>query len=179
MNIDCRVIGDLLPLYADESCSDASRALVDDHLKTCPRCRETLARMKSEQFLPAAQVIDPPAVADYAQKVKHRRQKRGTLLTVGVIVLIVLLSLAAAEKDDRQTLAVCELGLIALQNIKDRYLAKNRIGATGDELQALYALVDVSEDFWKRQPGSLFIDAEAALSKARAEYKSSQERRAA
>ena len=60
MNIDCRVIGDLLPLYADESCSDASRALVDDHLKTCPRCRETLARMKSEQFLPAAQVIDPP-----------------------------------------------------------------------------------------------------------------------
>ncbi len=30
MNIDCRVIGDLLPLYADESCSDASRALVDD-----------------------------------------------------------------------------------------------------------------------------------------------------
>ena len=96
MNIDCRVIGDLLPLYADESCSDASRALVDDHLKTCPRCRETLARMKSEQFLPAAQVIDPPAVADYAQKVKHRRQKRGTLLTVGVIVLIVLLSLTAA-----------------------------------------------------------------------------------
>ena len=90
-----------------------------------------------------------------------------------------MLSLAAAEKDDRQTLAVCELGLIALQNIKDRYLAKNRIGATGAELQALYTLVDVSEDFWKRQPGSLFIDAEAALSKARAEYKASQERRAA
>jgi hypothetical protein len=96
MNIDCRVIGDLLPLYADESCSDASRALIEEHLKCCPRCRETLARMKSEQFLPAAQVIDPPAVADYAQKVKHRRQKRGTLLTVGVIVLIVLLSLTAA-----------------------------------------------------------------------------------
>ncbi len=96
MNIDCRVIGDLLPLYADESCSDASRALVDSHLKTCPRCRETLARMKSERFLPAAQAIDPPAVADYAQKVKHRRQKRGTLLTVGVIVLIVLLSLTVA-----------------------------------------------------------------------------------
>ena len=96
MNIDCRVIGDLLPLYADESCSDASRALVDDHLKTCPRCRETLARMKSEQFLPAAQAIDPPAVADYAQKVKHRRQKRGTCLTVGVIAMIVLLSLTVA-----------------------------------------------------------------------------------
>ena len=90
-----------------------------------------------------------------------------------------MLSLAAAEKKDGPTLAICDLGLIALQNIKDRYLTKNRIGATGDELQALYALVDVSEDFWKRQPGSLFIDAEAALSKARAEYKASQQRRAA
>ncbi len=96
MNIDCRVIGDLLPLYADESCSDASRALVDEHLKTCPRCRETLARMKSEQFLPAARAIDPPAVAAYAQKVKQRRRKRGTCLTVGVIALIVLLSLTVA-----------------------------------------------------------------------------------
>lgn len=87
-----------------------------------------------------------------------------------------MLALAAAEKDDSQTLTICELGLIALQNIKDRFIERNRLGATGDELQALYALVDVSEDFWKRQPGSLFIDAEAALSKARAEYR---ERKAA
>ena len=73
MNIDCRVIGDLLPLYADESCSDASRALVDDHLKTCPRCRETLARMKSEQFLPAAQVIDPsPEARHLPDRRRHR-----------------------------------------------------------------------------------------------------------
>lgn len=87
-----------------------------------------------------------------------------------------MLALAAAEKNDPQTLAVCEIALIALQNIKDRYLSVRRIGASGDELQALYALVDVAEDFWKRQPGSLFIDAEAALSKARAEYR---ERKAA
>ena len=65
------------------------------------------------------------------------------------------------------------------QHARRRQRPLHRIGATGDELQALYALVDVSEDFWKRQPGSLFIDAEAALSKARAEYKASQERRAA
>ena len=87
-----------------------------------------------------------------------------------------MLALAAAEKNDTQTLAVCELGLIALQNIKDRYLASNRLGASGDELKALFLLVDISEDFWKRQPGGLFVDAEAALSKARAEYR---ERKAA
>lgn len=82
-----------------------------------------------------------------------------------------MLALAAAEKNDRDTLAVCELGLVALQNLKDRYLEKQRIGATGDELQALQLLVDQSEDFWKRQPGALFVSAEAALSKARAAYR--------
>lgn len=87
-----------------------------------------------------------------------------------------MLALAAAEKNDRATIAICELGLIALQNIKDRYLDRQRLGATGDELQALYALVDVAEDFWKRQSGSLFIDAESALSKSRQEQR---ERRAA
>ena len=96
MNIDCRVIGDLLPLYADESCSDASRALVEEHLKVCPHCRSMLMRMKSEQLLPAAQAIDPPAVADYAQRVRQRRRKRSVRLTVITIVLIVMLSLAAA-----------------------------------------------------------------------------------
>lgn len=87
-----------------------------------------------------------------------------------------LLTLAAGEKNDEQTLIICELGLVALENIKARYLEINRIGASGDELQALQVLVDVSEDFWKRQSGSLFIDAEAALSKARDAYR---ERKAA
>lgn len=82
-----------------------------------------------------------------------------------------MLTLAACEKNDESTLAICELGLVALENIKARYREINRIGASGDEIQALQALVDVSEDFWKRQGGGMFIDAEAALSKARAEFR--------
>lgn len=82
-----------------------------------------------------------------------------------------MLMLAAAKKDDQSALVVCELGLVALENMKVRYREKNRIGASGDEIQALQALVDVSEDFWKRQGCGLFIDAEAALAKVRAEYR--------
>lgn len=78
-----------------------------------------------------------------------------------------LLALAAAEKQDQGALAVCEAGYIALMNIKDRYLGKARMGATGEELKALRALVDVSEDFWKRTSGELFRTANVALDKAR------------
>jgi hypothetical protein len=82
-----------------------------------------------------------------------------------------MLALAANERIDQQTMAVCDLVQVAIENIKDRYASAGKIGATGDELQALYMLVDQSEDFWKRQAGSTFIDAEAALSNVHAEQR--------
>lgn len=78
-----------------------------------------------------------------------------------------MLVLAANEKHDKGAISACDLAGIALMNMKDRHAEKGRIGATGDEIRALELLVDVSEDFWKRQSGGLFIDAEAALMRAR------------
>lgn len=78
-----------------------------------------------------------------------------------------MLVLAANEKGDKTAIAACDLAGVALMNMKDRYAELGRIGATGDELQALDLLTTVSEDFWKRQSGGLFVDAEAALHRAR------------
>ena len=73
---------------------------------------------------------------------------------------------------DDATLAVCEVGMFALLNIKDRHARTGKLGCAGDELQALRALVDVSEDFWKRQSGALFATHYAALKRARGMQKS-------
>lgn len=78
-----------------------------------------------------------------------------------------MLVLAANEKNDRSCIAACTLAGIALMNMKDRHAERGRIGATGDEIRALELLVDASEDFWKRQSGGLFVDAESALHRAR------------
>ncbi|MCL2360709.1 MAG: zf-HC2 domain-containing protein [Defluviitaleaceae bacterium] len=40
--IKCDVIQDLIPLYSDAVASDGSRALVDEHLKSCTVCAEIL-----------------------------------------------------------------------------------------------------------------------------------------
>jgi len=78
-----------------------------------------------------------------------------------------MLMLAANEREDKSTVAVCDLSGIALMNMKDRYAEKKKIVATGDELKALDLLVSTSEEFWKRQSGGLFVDADAALVRAR------------
>ncbi len=78
-----------------------------------------------------------------------------------------LLTLAAEQKRDEGVLAVCELASFALTSIKERYLSKGKMGTTGDELQALRVLIEVSDDFWKRQSGALYSDANRALDKVR------------
>ena len=50
MNISCDMNRDLLPLYADGSCSEDSRAAVEAHLRACSACRAELERMRAPDF---------------------------------------------------------------------------------------------------------------------------------
>ena len=43
--IDCEIIKDLLPLYADEVCSEESRKLVAEHIVHCSECKDELEKM--------------------------------------------------------------------------------------------------------------------------------------
>lgn len=78
-----------------------------------------------------------------------------------------LLLLAAHEKRAADVLAIAHLGRAALANVQERFAARGKLGATGEELKALRVLLDVSEDFWKRQSGALFAEALEALAKYR------------
>lgn len=78
-----------------------------------------------------------------------------------------IMTLAAAEREDQQTLAVCELVLHAMLGIKERLEKTRRMGATGEELKALRLLVTTSEDFWCRQSGAVFERHYHALKRAR------------
>ena len=58
MNMTCDVIRDLLPLYADEVCSEASKALVEEHLQGCGACAEELRVMRSGESAVIAEEVD-------------------------------------------------------------------------------------------------------------------------
>lgn len=78
-----------------------------------------------------------------------------------------LLLLAATEKKADAEVEIAHLGRTALANIRDRFHQMQRIGASGEELKALRVLVDISEDWWKRQSGALFKEAVEALDRYR------------
>lgn len=66
------------------------------------------------------------------------------------------LLLGSNDKDEgAQNLA--HAGRLALMNISERYQKTKKIGASGDELRMLRAMVEVSEDFWSRQSGAHYL----------------------
>ena len=59
MKLECDVIRDLLPLYAEKLASPASSALVEQHLAACPACRAELEQM--EKPVPVQPELQPDA----------------------------------------------------------------------------------------------------------------------
>ena len=72
MSKECDIIRDLLPLYADDVVSDASREIIEDHLPDCPDCREYLKKIRDSE-LERSLRDEKNAVIEYGAKQFKRR----------------------------------------------------------------------------------------------------------
>lgn len=57
---------------------------------------------------------------------------------------------------DASVTAALDLACVALENIRDRYDEKGRMGTTSSEFDALQLLADVCLNYWSRHSGALF-----------------------
>ena len=46
MNLPCAVVRDLLPLYAEKMTEPETQKLMEEHLESCPDCREELSQIE-------------------------------------------------------------------------------------------------------------------------------------
>lgn len=88
MKINCNIADDLLPLYLEDSCSEDSRAALEEHLESCPSCRAKLDRMGRAIPGDMGEEGPTPKLADYARKVRKHRLR--------MMLLAIVLTLAAA-----------------------------------------------------------------------------------
>ena len=83
MNKECEIVRDLLPLYAENMASEASRLLVEKHLASCAECRMALDKEKGPLE------ISPQTDVQAFRRVKKALWKR----TVCPVLLVVFLAL--------------------------------------------------------------------------------------
>lgn len=86
--LTCAVVGDLLPLYAEELVCAETRGFVDDHLTRCPACRAKLEGLKQ---------TPPGVVEDHLQQAAPlKRVYRHLIALIATFPLWFPLLIAAA-----------------------------------------------------------------------------------
>lgn len=91
MNLPCKVVEDLLPMYLDCLCSDETAALVKEHLKSCSSCSHMLVQLKTE-FKTAEDTVDDirplTALREKWQKSKWSNIKKGICITLATLLTV-------------------------------------------------------------------------------------------
>ena len=87
----CELTKDLLPLYADEICSESTKAFVEEHLKECEDCRSELEAYRYNTGLP--EQGEKNAFLDFSKKLKKRNLAK---VIISVVIILAVISASAA-----------------------------------------------------------------------------------
>ncbi len=90
--MNCEVMRDLLPLYADDVCSTESRELVEEHLKECPACTEYLHKLKENEIVTDL-IGEKGMVIRYGEQRMKRRSATVGSVVAGLFMIPVLVCL--------------------------------------------------------------------------------------
>lgn len=93
----CPVIRDLLPLYAEDMCTDKTKTVVEEHLKNCDQCSELYNSMR--QSLEIMHIYEDKTIADCGKDNERQRvlfrKYYGRLIIMGSALLIGIFALIA------------------------------------------------------------------------------------
>lgn len=68
--VNCEIIRDLLPLYADDSLSESGCELVRNHLKSCEECEKLYKYMSTDIRIPKDRVDPSQSLRDFKRKAR-------------------------------------------------------------------------------------------------------------
>lgn len=106
MNESCNIIDDLLPLYLESCCSEDSAILVEQHLKSCPACRQKCMLLKNGGFFDQTGPPDPPPeITLCAKKVRRHRRRTGFLIALATFLCAFFLFVSCLAIADMDRLA--------------------------------------------------------------------------
>ena len=72
MKNNCNIIKDLLPLYCDGVCSDASKAAVEEHIEECGGCNEVYKNLTADSLCPVINTDDEENKVRFMKDIKNK-----------------------------------------------------------------------------------------------------------
>lgn len=100
MNTACEIIRDVLPLYADDVCSGASREMVEAHLKECPDCASYLKQIRDSEVEGRLEDERALVIRNQARRFRRRSTASGSVIAA-LFMLPILICLIVNLTSDR------------------------------------------------------------------------------
>ena len=116
MNKECEVIRDLLPLYADDVCSERSRELIEEHLHNCPECSAVLEKLRKNEIENNLKEEKDQVIEYQAKRFKRRSTTVGSVVSglfMVPILICLIVNLASGHGLDWFFVVLAALGVTA------------------------------------------------------------------
>ena len=91
MSKQCDIVRDILPLYVDGACSEASAEMVKEHLNACADCNAIYQKLLSHTSEDVLHEESESVIMRHEAKEKQRGRKK---ITIAVLVSIALCIIA-------------------------------------------------------------------------------------
>ncbi len=136
----CELIKDLLPLYADNVCSEESRKAVAEHIADCSECRSDLEKMGRQLAVSAEK--DAKVIKAIKKKIRIEKAVIGIVSAVVLIFALYILSLFLSMDSnmDYERYNLSENVWTELDENGDLWLVKNEAA-----VEAMFAFVTIRD----------------------------------
>jgi len=148
--MSCDVVQDLLPLYQDGACSEASRQMIAEHLRECQKCQSVVDCLKNTTV--DDQLLDEKnsVLQEHAKKTRKRTYTIGVVtaavLMVPVIVCLIC-NLAIGHSLDWFFIVLASLAIFASITVVPLVVEKNAglwtLGCFTGSLLSLLLVVNI------------------------------------
>ncbi len=92
-NVPCEIIVDMMPVYVEGICSDESRKMIDEHLKSCSSCSKLCSDIPSMNL---EKKQDTPGEAETFKKINRKfRLSKWKIRILGTILVLLVLAVGS------------------------------------------------------------------------------------
>lgn len=130
MNKECEVIRDLLPLYADEVCSETSRELIEEHLPNCPECTAVLEKLRKHDIENNLREEKDQVIEYQAKRFKRRSATVGSVVSglfMVPILICFIINMATGSSLTWFYLVLGGLSIVASWTLVPLMVPKNKL----------------------------------------------------
>lgn len=158
--MNCNIIQDILPLYADEAVCEDTRTLVEEHLKGCPKCRKMSEELKREFAFPTAvENSDAKDLKHFKRFLARKRIKIILASVVGAAAVIVGIFMYMNSKVVR--ISYENAGIVFLEEDEDEVKYKTQIKGqyhwnTELDRETGIGTVYFEQSLWEKYAAELF-----------------------